>query len=149
MWRKCEFTYMSLFCGILTESVKEHNTAVGQPPLRGMNSLTEAVQVTWIVLTVCEHTDIINLIDISEEWGLLPVWPLCGLLMILIKGLRRNKIHSTCAWDHCVVQFSVSSQFCAVIRFNKSRIKSFVRASERRPPSQCSNNTRFAIFKRL
>ena len=39
---------------------------------------------------------------------------------------------------------SVSLQFCAVIRFNKSRIKSSVRASERRPPSQANAVTTLA-----
>lgn len=68
-------------------------------------------------------------------------------LNYFIKVLRRNKFHSTCEWEHRVAgkkRLSVFSQFCAVIRFNKSRINSSVRASEWRPPSQANAVTTLA-----
>ena len=62
-----------------------------------------------------------------------------------IKALRRNWLSA----EHVNAetpekQFSACLQFCAVIRFNKSRIKSSVRASERRPPSQANAVTTLA-----
>lgn len=47
-------------------------------------------------------------------------------------------------WETGKKQLLASLQFCAGIRFNKCRMKSSVRASERRPPSQANAVTTLA-----
>lgn len=55
--------------------------------------------------------------------------------------LRRNLFHM---WTQRHRENSLVAVVCAVIWFNKSRIKSSVRASERRPPSQANAVTTLA-----
>lgn len=93
--------------------------------------------------------DITDLTDIHRPLACMTIIWMLMKLNNFTKALRRGDLfHLSWAREHRGTgqekQFSVSQQFCALIRFNKSRIKSSVRASERRPPSQANAVTTLA-----
>lgn len=108
-----------------------------------LHTINRAAEVTWTVHT--QHAVMALLIwQPSVEQRPLASFTIEWLLMklnIFVRALISAEHVNTETQEK---RFLAALQLCAGIRFNKCRIKSSVRASERRPPSQANAVTTLA-----